>query len=46
MGAIISFILYSCLHAESREGVSVEGVAMVILFCMETEIGAIDGIIF
>lgn len=46
MGFIISFVTYHFLCAKSREGVSVDGVAMVIPFRMETEIGTIDGIIF
>lgn len=45
-GAIISFMPYCLLHAKSREGVSFDGVVMVIPFCMVTEIGTIDGIIF
>lgn len=46
MGAIIGFMPYCLLCAKSREGVSVDGVAMVTPFCIETEIGTIDGIMF
>lgn len=43
-GAIISFRQCCLLCAKSRKGVSVDGLAVVILFCIETEIGTITGI--
>lgn len=46
MGVIVTFVLYHLLHAKSREGVSADVVAMVIPFCMETEIDTVDGIMF
>lgn len=45
VGVIVTFVFH-LLHAKSREGVSADGEAMVIRFCMETEIDTVDGIIF
>lgn len=44
MGATISFRLCCLFCAKSRKRVSADGMAVVILFCMETEIGITPGI--
>lgn len=43
-GATISFRLCCIFYTKSRKRVSVDGMAVVILFCMETEIGTTPGI--